>query len=137
MTLQMVKTKYEGFPFSYDSELVRKLNLEFSKNNLNNYELIKIGKKVSDKVIHQLHPQTNDGYVWFSELKFPLVNDGKVILLFPWKQNLRSKIYQLERSINVYGNKLLKKQLIDNLINTFCDTTQHLFLKRRLLTQNQ
>ena len=129
MTYEMQRTKFEGFPFQYDSNLIRDLNIAIKK--INNEMLQRVGYAISEYAEHLIHPQTKDGYDWFGGLIFKLKENAKVAVLFPWAQDWNNSETQSDRSINVYSDEKLPTEIVKGLLRKISSQYQILETKEK------
>lgn len=115
MIFKLHTTALEGFPFQYNSRIVRHLNKVSDKRNLNNHEIRETGQAVSEYVSHSTHPSTKDDYGWFGKLEYK-VGDARVAVLFPWHQDWDCPESQSDRSINVYSDKPVDPKRVEELL---------------------
>jgi hypothetical protein len=113
----MEKTKLEGFPIQYGKKMVSTINRIYNERpQVNKYLIEKSGKAISLKDCKMDGPkQTEDRYTWFGKLEFS-VDNSRVAILFPWAQDFNNSKSQLDRSINVYADKPISKQVVSQLV---------------------
>ena len=116
MTYDMVRISLDGFPVQYDERVVQHLNqVSGAENSISNNELREIGRGVSPNVIHTMHGKTDDRYEWFGRLEYE-VQGARVAVLFPWHQDWTHPETKMDRSINVYSDRELPRQVVGDLL---------------------
>jgi len=116
MTFKVAQTKLMGFPILYDSDVDRHLNQVISSRSFNNFTLNEIGKAVSGDVEHHsTASETEDGYWWFGRLDYK-INGSKVAILFPWAQDFNHPETTLDRSLNVYSDRKIDREVVGDLL---------------------
>ncbi len=115
----MKRTGFKGFSVQYSFELVGRLNEVFERGNFNNKVLCEIGCAVSETVINFRNAKTEDGYCWFGELEFGLFGE-RIAVLFP-----KISINKIDRSINVYSNRELPKNLVRGLLEKLTEKAEY------------
>jgi len=88
-----------GFPIQHDNRFTDHINEEYFKNVSWQREILeKVGKEVTPLSKHRDEEITEDLYVWFSSLEFPIIR-GAAKILFPYKGK------DDNRGVSVYSQK--------------------------------
>ena len=131
MTYEIAQAELENFPVQYGSKVVEHLNRVWSPRSFNNQMICEVGRAVSPDAKHTLHGDTKDGYTWFGRLEYK-VDGAKVAVLFPWSQDWNHPETQMDRSINVYSDKELPTEVVENLLEQIAyQTALHVEPQRR------
>jgi len=128
MTYEMAKTKLDGDGLyiginqfiQLDVEGIQHLNEVYTKfSSLSRHDLRQIGEAILEYNGYSnddpLHTITDDGYHWFGGLNF-MVECANVVVLFPWIQDWNNPETQMDRSINVYTDKMISVSRVNRLL---------------------
>lgn len=116
MTYHIEKTELEGFPVQYSRDVIQHLNDVVRKSSdCSGGDIKRIGTLISSSTKYSLYAKTQDNYDWFGKLEFK-VDNANVAVLFPWHRNHTHSVNQMDRPINVYSDKTLPTQTVENLL---------------------
>ena len=115
MSLDMVRTKLEGFSIQYDKLYVGCLNIIYAGRNHSARSLRNAGRDVSPRAGLNRCSTTEDNYSWFYRFGFPLL-DADVVFLFPWCRDFYSDDSPMDRSINLYSNLSVPEEFLEGLV---------------------
>lgn len=126
MALKMLEAELKETPLESSKINIYLLNNALEKirekEDITNALLEKIGKTNHNFRRNIINPYIEDGYVWFGALEYSL-KGRKIGILFPWQE---------DRQIEIYTEKELSSEEIDNFIKEVASNFEdYLFSKRK------